>query len=195
MQRVLAKETKRGKVGGREGNGPRKRTVETGCVGDQSRMKKGVARRIVLATVPWTMLAKGCQAETEAWWENMSVKPALTVPQYVREIETYRDQALGELDELIESESYDKLANALVIAPFANVQQACFYIPWAMLPVDQDRSYQAQLGYLRVQDCIDQLDKSAQDASHLFAEQEDVRQAKFRLDSSLDEFLRVVQQQ
>mmetsp|Transcript_6893 Transcript_6893/g.42064 ORF Transcript_6893/g.42064 Transcript_6893/m.42064 type:complete len:198 (-) Transcript_6893:1792-2385(-) len=171
------------------------RTVETRRATKAKWNERKLARRIVLATLPAWKLAGTCKAEeTDAWWENMSVKPALSVQQYVREIQTYRGQALAELDGWIESESYDKLSNALVIAPFANVQQACFYIPWAMLPVDQDRSYQAQLSYLKVQDCIDRLDRSAQDASHLFAEQEDVVQAKSRLESALDEFLRVVQQ-
>lgn len=172
----------------------RRRTVEAGRATKAKRHQQKLARRIVLATLPAWKVAGTCKAETEAWWENMSVKPALSLQEYVREIETYRGQALAELDGWIESESYDKLSNALLIAPFANVQQACFYIPWAMLPVDQDRSYQAQLRYLQVQDCIDRLDKSAQDASHLYAEQEDVLQAKISLESALDEFLRVVQQ-
>lgn len=59
-----------------------------------------------------------------------NVVPALSVPQYLDRLGIARVQAWQEIRDCIESGKFRNLSDSLVLAPFDDVRQCAFYLPW-----------------------------------------------------------------
>ncbi len=73
------------------------------------------------------------------------VRPALSVGQYVNRIVATRQQAYSELRDLVEAGRFKVAAEALVLYPFDDVAQSAFFLPFAMLRVDDERAISVSL--------------------------------------------------
>jgi hypothetical protein len=58
------------------------------------------------------------------------VKPALPLDAYLQQLQRSRAQAFASMQRSIEQADYRSLSNNLVLAPFDDVRQALFFIPW-----------------------------------------------------------------
>jgi len=122
-------------------------------------------------------------------WEGSYVKPAMTVPQYMEEIEKNRAAAFATLTTLAESLKFSQLDNELLIAPFDDVKQAAFYLPWALVKLDEDAGVKTQRRWLTFRERLIRLDAVAVDAARYQADEEEVLFAIAELESALDELL------
>ena len=68
------------------------------------------------------------------------VLPALTPAQYLTRIAQARPQAWQQLGDLVEGGFFKRAAEDLVLFPFDDVAQSAYYLPWAMLSVDEARA-------------------------------------------------------
>lgn len=91
---------------------------------------------------------------------NSPVIPALSPGQYVDKIIAARGPAWEDLVRWMEMSKYKEAAESLIIYPFDDIAQSAFYLPWAILEVDENRAVQVSK-----QGC-DILCKHACSASH-----------------------------
>eukprot|EP00955_Chlamydomonas_euryale_P102908 365452-Chlamydomonas_euryale.AAC.14 len=76
---------------------------------------------------------------------NAPIIPALSPREYLDRISVARGPAWSELSGWMAQSKYKETAEALVLAPFDDVAQSAFYLPWAILRVDEDRAVQVWL--------------------------------------------------
>lgn len=82
--------------------------------------------------------------------------------------------------------------NELVLAPFDDVKQACFYLPWALVKDDEEAGILCQRAWLLFRENLLSLDTVAIDASRYQADEDDVFRAIAALEKSLDGILTTV---
>lgn len=119
-------------------------------------------------------------------WEGSYVKPALSVREYVEEIDKERDAAFATLRALCASSKFAALSNELVLAPTDDVRQAAYYLPWALVKLDEDAGVATQRAWSEMRDLLTYLDATAIDASRYDAEEEDVMAGIDRVERALD---------
>ncbi|EEH58641.1 uncharacterized protein MICPUCDRAFT_56676 [Micromonas pusilla CCMP1545] len=119
-------------------------------------------------------------------WEGSYVKPALSVREYVEEIDKERDAAFATLRALCASSKFAALSNELVLAPTDDVRQAAYYLPWALVKLDEDAGVTTQRAWSEMRDALTYLDATAIDASRYDAEEEDVMAGIDRVERALD---------
>jgi hypothetical protein len=119
-------------------------------------------------------------------WEGSYVKPALSVREYVEEIDKERDAAFATLRALCASSKFAALSNELVLAPTDDVRQAAYYLPWALVKLDEDAGVATQRAWSEMRDALTYLDATAIDASRYDAEEEDVMAGIDRVERALD---------
>jgi len=92
--------------------------------------------------------------------ENPAVKPALSVPEYVRRVEAARPAVFRLFTELAGVNRFKDISDDLNIDPFDTIVQSVYYLPWALLKVDpagaQD-CYDASVEFLRSVQRFDRL--------------------------------------
>jgi len=83
------------------------------------------------------------------------VLPALAPQQYLDRIGQARPQAWAELRRLIDDGFYKRAAESLILFPFDDVAQSAFYLPWAILRVDEDKAVKVAMAWgSRVSACL-----------------------------------------
>jgi len=92
----------------------------------------GVGRRtmVMVAATAWATAATAVRAEEDDPWAGSYVKPALPLDAYLQQLERSRGEAFASMQRSIEQADYRSLSNNLVLAPFDDVRQALFFIPW-----------------------------------------------------------------
>ena len=105
------------------------------------------------------------------------------------QIEKNRAAAFATLTTLAESLKFSQLDNELLIAPFDDVKQAAFYLPWALVKLDEDAGVKTQRRWLTFRERLIRLDAVAVDAARYQADEEEVLFAIAELESALDELL------
>ena len=109
-----------------------------------------------------------------------------------KQIEKNRAEAFATLATLAESLKFSQLDNELLIAPFDDVKQAAFYLPWALVKLDEDAGVKTQRAWLTFRERLIRLDAVAVDAARYQADEEEVRAAIAELESALDALVREV---
>jgi len=136
---------------------------------------------------------KAAVEKPEDPFEGVYVKPALSLQAYLDQIDVDRATAFDEMRTDIETGKFTHLSNSLVIAPFDNVKQALFFIPWVVLrgggDGDEEAGMRVQLAYLDFKDRLIALDQAAMDAARYQVEDQVVTDALEALDNSIDTFL------
>ncbi|MEW5304521.1 MAG: hypothetical protein WDW36_007130 [Sanguina aurantia] len=94
--------------------------------------------------------------------------------------------------EYIDKGRYKIMSESLVLSPFDDVFQSCFYIPWALLPIDESRAASAQAAYNVFKSRTEQLNAVCIRAARYTATEAEVVTAMNALDASLTDFLQVV---
>ena len=108
------------------------------------------------------------------------------------QIEKNRAEAFATLATLAESLKFSQLDNELLIAPFDDVKQAAFYLPWALVKLDEDAGVKTQRAWLTFRERLIRLDAVAVDAARYQADEEEVLAAIAELESALDALVREV---
>ena len=103
-----------------------------------------------------------------------------------------RSEAFTTLRTLADSLKFSQLDNELIRAPFDDVKQACFYLPWGLVKVDERAGVETQHAWLRFREDLLALDAVAIDATRYMADEDDVLTAIDRLEKTLDEILDTV---
>ena len=75
---------------------------------------------------------------------------------------------------MAESLKFSQLDNELLIAPFDDVKQAAFYLPWALVTLDEDAGGKTQRAWLTFRERLIRLDAVAVDAARYQADEEEV---------------------
>lgn len=130
-------------------------------------------------------------------WAGSYVKPALTVGEYLQEIQLNRKEAINSMlndVELGRSQDLYRLSANLLVAPFDDVRQSIFYLPWALVKEDGEAGLTAQKLYLVFMERLRQLDRTVLDAARYQVEEEDVIAAIQALDQSIDDFVGAIPQ-
>lgn len=109
-----------------------------------------------------------------------------------KQIEKNRAEAFATLATLAESLKFSQLDNELLIAPFDDVKQAAFYLPWALVKLDEDAGVKTQRAWLTFRERLIRLDAVAVDAARYQADEEEVLAAIAELESALDALVREV---
>ena len=65
------------------------------------------------------------------------VRPALPAQAYVKEIRRRREETLQSLRAYAQAGQFKELSDSLVLSPFDDLRQACFYLPWAVVSLDE----------------------------------------------------------
>ncbi|KAK3276165.1 hypothetical protein CYMTET_15747 [Cymbomonas tetramitiformis] len=139
-----------------------------------------------------TPQAADAETEEEDPWAGSYVKPALTVGEYLQEIQLNRKEAIDSmLNDVDMGRSQDlyRLSGNLLVAPFDDVRQSIFYLPWALVKEDGEAGLVAQKHYLVFMERLRQLDRTVLDAARYQAEEKDVIAAIRALDQSIDDFV------
>jgi hypothetical protein len=113
----------------------------------------------------------------------------LSLHHFRCQIEKNRAAAFATLTTLAESLKFSQLDNELLIAPFDDVKQAAFYLPWALVKLDEDAGVKTQRRWLTFRERLINLDAVAVDAARYQADEEEVLFAIAELESALDELL------
>jgi len=111
---------------------------------------------------------------------------------FEKQIEKNRAEAFATLATLAESLKFSQLDNELLIAPFDDVKQAAFYLPWALVKLDEDAGVKTQRAWLTFRERLIRLDAVAVDAARYQADEEEVLAAIAELESALDALVREV---
>ena len=119
-------------------------------------------------------------------------RPRPPSPSTASQIATSRGPAFEELRELTDQLKFSQLNNALVIAPFDDVRQSAYFLPWALVKDDEDAGVAAQRRWLDFRERLIQLDETSIDAGRREADETDVGRCVDRLEAALDELIAAV---
>mmetsp|Transcript_21401 Transcript_21401/g.46865 ORF Transcript_21401/g.46865 Transcript_21401/m.46865 type:complete len:232 (+) Transcript_21401:233-928(+) len=172
-------------------------------VRDRGEKGQNPSRRTLLALAFTSLVSAGpaTAADFESWTDEdiraaiegtTSVVPALTVDQYVQKIRTAWPMAQQQLASLIDESSFKEAAEALVIYPFDDVAQSCFFLPWAMLRVSVPKAIEVQRAYNEFDVQLQSFTKICRAAANYRAEDEEVVASLQALSKSLDGILAAV---
>jgi hypothetical protein len=128
-----------------------------------------------------------------AFFAGSSIVPALKVPQYLERISYAWPLTLEAVDRYVEAGKFKELSESLVLAPFDDVRQAAFYIPYALAPYDIAAAQRSRAAYDDFLEDTKRLFSTAQAAAAFQGEEEDVIAAFQALSGSLNNFLQAVQ--
>lgn len=67
-----------------------------------------------------------------------------------------------------------------MLYPFDDVYQSAFFLPWAMVAVDEARGTEVQLAFLRFEDSVTAFRRMCREAASFRAEDEEVVAAQVR---------------
>ena len=114
--------------------------------------------------------------------------PAPPLPQIQKE----RGAAFETLRRLAINLKFSQLDNELLLAPFDDVKQAAFFLPWALVKLDETAGVDAQNAHLRFRERLVELDATAIDATRYVADEDDVLAAVSRVEAALDDIIAAV---
>jgi hypothetical protein len=126
--------------------------------------------------------------------EKEPVLPATkTVREYVQVIYKSRPVAWQQIAQHIQKDEFYALSSELLLSPFDDLRQACFFIPWALLNNEEvNASSDARRAYDDLMDHVDDLDRVSRSAGRGEAPPAKVQQAFFLLNATLDKFISTV---
>ena len=113
-------------------------------------------------------------------------------PPPLPQIQKERGAAFETLRRLANNLKFSQLDNELLLAPFDDVKQAAYFLPWALVKLDEDAGVGAQNAYLRFRERLVELDAAAIDATRYMADEDDVLAAISRLEAALDDIIAAV---
>ena len=87
---------------------------------------------------------------------------------------------------------FGQLDNELLVAPFDDVKQAAYYLPWALVRRDEPAGVAAQNAWLAFRERLLELDAVAVAATRYEADEDDVLLAISRLERALDDVILAV---
>jgi hypothetical protein len=106
-----------------------------------------------------------CQAAKAEEVVGQPVRPALPPSAYVSLLRRNLLPALETLRSLASSEDYAGLSASLFLSPFDDLRQAAYFLPWAILPRDEQTATHLQELYLVVRSRWMGIDEAAIAAS------------------------------
>ena len=90
------------------------------------------------------------------------VRPALSPAAYARIIRDQHDIVISLLRELAQRGAFTELSLSLVLPPFDAFRQACYFIPWALVPVNEAAGTELERIYSeQIRPCWMALDAAA----------------------------------
>ena len=108
------------------------------------------------------------------------------------QIEKERGEAFSTLRRLADGLKFGQLDNELLVAPFDDVKQAAYYLPWALVRRDEPAGVAAQNAWLAFRERLLELDAVAVAATRYEADEDDVLLAISRLERALDDVILAV---
>ena len=148
------------------------------------------SRRALLVSLPLALLAAAPAHAAESESENplgegQPVRPALPAAAYVKQLRAQREPALAELRRLIEAGEFNGVSAALFIAPFDDVRQAAFYLPWAVVASNQAAGTELENRWIALREAWKGIDDAAISAARFAADEAEMTAA-------LDAFVRAL---
>ena len=124
--------------------------------------------------------------------EGQPVRPALPAAAYVKQLRLQRAPALAELRRLIEAGDFSGVSAALFIAPFDDVRQAAFYLPWAVVATNQAAGTELENRWIALRATWKGIDDAAISAARFAADDAEVTAAVDAFASALDAYEAVI---
>ena len=150
------------------------------------------SRRALLVLLPALLTAASARAaegETEnPLGEGQPVRPALPAAAYMKQLRLQRPAALAELRRLIEAGDFSGVSAALFIAPFDDVRQAAFYLPWAVVATNQAGGTELENRWIALRAAWKGIDDAAISAARFAADEAEVTAALDAFVKALDEY-------
>lgn len=75
--------------------------------------------------------------ETSPLGIGQPVRPARPAQAYVKEISRRREDTLQSLRAFAAAGQFKELSDSLVLSPFDDLRQSCYYLPWAVVSFDE----------------------------------------------------------
>ena len=116
------------------------------------------------------------------------MRPALPAAAYVKQLRLQRPAALAELRRLIDAGDFAGVSVALFIAPFDDVRQAAYFLPWSVVATDEAAGTELENRYIDVREAWKGLDDAAMSAARFATDEAEVNAALDAFVRALDAF-------
>ena len=116
------------------------------------------------------------------------MRPALPAAAYVKQLRAQRPAALAELRRLIDAGDFAGVSVALFIAPFDDVRQSAYFLPWAVVATNEQVGTALEVKYIAIREAWKGLDDAAQSAARYATDAADVTAALDTFVQALDAF-------
>jgi hypothetical protein len=151
------------------------------------------SRRALLSLLPPALLlassARAAEPEsTNPLGEGQPVRPALPASAYVKQIRAQKPAALAELRRLIDAGDFAGVSVALFIAPFDDVRQSCYFLPWAVVATNEAVGTILEERYIDVREAWKGLDDAAISAARFATDAAEVTAALDTFERALERF-------
>lgn len=125
--------------------------------------------------------------------QNSSIPPELTVTDYWNYIIKNRPVAWKFISKAIQSNNWEGLQDLLLVPPFTDLQQACYYVPPALLQADEYNSaIDTRKAYKDFVDHVNDFYRVAARAENGATDAAQVQQAFFLMSASVDSFIQAI---
>lgn len=153
------------------------------------------SRRALLALLPPTLLlaasaraAEPAEPAANPLGEGQPVRPALPAAAYVKQLRLQRPAALAELRRLIDAGDFAGVSVALFIAPFDDVRQSAYFLPWAVVATNEKVGTALENKYIVLREAWKGLDDAAISAARFATDAAEVTAALDAFEQALDAF-------
>lgn len=171
------------------------RSVSTHCSCGTPRLqhRRAVLRLALLPLLPSRVLRSRDAHAAEVVQESplgvgQPVRPALPARAYVAEIRKVREETLASLRGYVEVGDFRALSDSLVLSPFDDLRQSCFYLPWAVVATDEAAGTALETAWQELRQRWIQLDSVSLAAARFEREDSDVNAAIDAFQRSLDAY-------
>ena len=120
--------------------------------------------------------------------EGQPVRPALPAAAYVKQLRNQRPAALAELRRLIDAGDFAGVSVALFIAPFDDVRQSAYFLPWAVVATNEKVGTALETKYIVLREAWKGLDDAAISAARFATDAAEVTAALDAFVQALDAF-------
>jgi hypothetical protein len=163
--------------------------VRCGCAAQWRLQRRGFIQLVPLLLVAPARTSRAADTvDASPLGIGQPVRPALPAPSYVATLRRKRDETLSSLRALSDSGDFKGLSDSLVLSPFDDVRQACFYLPWAVVAQDEAAGTRLETEWQKVRVQWMNLDATALAAARFEKEDSDVSQAIDGFAQALDAY-------
>lgn len=146
----------------------------------------------LLATLPLLSARRAAAAEANPLGEGQPVRPAFPAAAYVRQLRSKKGDTFASLHSFLLDGDYSGLSNSLVLSPFDDLRQACYYLPWALVTESEPAATQLQEAYIALRGRWKGLDDAALAAARFQADDADVRAAVAAFREALEQYEKLI---